>query len=469
MPGSTLQFLGASGTVTGSRYLVSRGRRKFLLDCGMFQGLKELRQRNWDDPPFRASDIDAVVLSHAHIDHTGMLPRLVRKGYKGKIFCTPATADLLGVLLPDTAKLQEEDAEAANRHKYTKHEKALPLFEMADARNALKLLKRNPYNHEFRVVDGVTARYRRAGHILGSASVDLLLEGEKPTRLVFSGDIGRWNKPILKDPEFVPEADVLLVESTYGDRVHPPNPEERLSQVVRETVERGGTLVVPAFAVDRTQELIWMLRKLEDEKRIPVVPVYIDSPMAVSVNEMYCEHTDDHDIEMRLLTDTEGCPLTSRRLKLVRSTDESIALNNRQGPMIIISASGMATGGRVLHHLRHRLPDPRNTVLIVGFQAAGTRGRYLVEGSKELRIHGFSVPVNAKVEVINGLSGHADRDEIMKWLGGFTRPPRVTYLVHGEPAASEALQKTIQEKLGWDVRVAKDGETMPLGEAALRD
>jgi metallo-beta-lactamase family protein len=453
MPDSpTLTFLGGAGTVTGSKYLVRAGGRQVLLDCGLFQGLKALRLRNWSDPGFVAQQIDAVVLSHAHVDHSGYLPVLVRNGFRGPVHCTPATEELLGIMLRDAAKLQEEEAAAANRYRYSKHAPALPLYTTEDAERALGLTVPCPYGEPFAPARGVRGLFRRAGHILGSATVELDLGGRT---LVFSGDLGRWDRPILRDPELVPAADVLLVESTYGDRVHPDDAVERLVRIVHEAVARGGALVVPAFAVGRTQELVWTLRRLEDEGRIPILSVFVDSPMAIDVTDVYARHPEDHDAAIG--------PLACHRSRFVRAPDESKALNARTGPMIIISASGMATGGRILHHLKKRLPDPRTTVLLPGFQAADTRGRKLQDGAREVRIHGTSVPVRATIETLDGLSAHADRNGILRWLAGFTRAPERVWIVHGEPPAARALAAAITERFGWRAEVAVDHATVSLG------
>jgi metallo-beta-lactamase family protein len=465
---STLQFLGAAGTVTGSKYLVAAGGHHILLDCGLFQGLKDLRLRNWSKPPFEASRIEAVVLSHAHIDHSGYLPLLVRHGFRGPILCTSGTADLLGVLLPDAAHLQEEEAATANRYGYSKHKPALPLYTAQDAQAALRLVESHRYRESFCVVPGMRAILRRAGHILGSASVELQIGEANPFRVVFSGDLGRWHRPILRDPEPIAEADALLVESTYGDRTHPPDPMNALAAIVQEAANRGGALVVPAFAVGRTQELIWMLRQLEEANRIPVLPVYIDSPMAINVSDIYCRHPEDHALDMKLLMDEKRCPICCRQYHLARTPEESKALNRIDGPLIIISASGMATGGRILHHLKLRLPDPRATVLLVGFQSIGTRGRALRDGAQAIRIHGQAVPVRAKVETLDGLSAHADREEILNWLSSFRRPPEETYVVHGEPRVAQSLAEAIQARFGWKTHVARDGETVGLAGMAHR-
>lgn len=405
----SIQFLGAAGTVTGSKHVVTANGSRVLLDCGQFQGLKALRLRNWEPLPFEAREIDAVVLSHAHIDHSGALPRLVRDGFRGSIYCTSGTAALLRVMLLDAAHIEEEDAARANRHGHAKHRPALPLFTREDAEAALSLVRTVPYGRDQEVASGIVTTLRRAGHILGSATVELAIAGAHPVRLVYSGDLGRWGRPILRDPDPVHRADVLLVESTYGDRVHPPGAEEALARIVRETAARRGALLVPAFAVGRTQELIWTLRKLEDARAIPALPVFLDSPMAIDVTGIYCEHPEDHDLDMKLLMDEKRCPLCCTQYHLLRRVEESKRLNKLSGPAIIISASGMATGGRVLHHLRARLPDERTTVLLPGFQAAGTRGRALQEGARTLRIHGEDVPVRARVVTLDGLSAHADR------------------------------------------------------------
>ncbi len=460
-PKPTLQFLGAAGTVTGSKHLLTLGRHRVLLDCGLFQGLKELRQRNWNEPPFAPEALDAIVLSHAHIDHSGYLPLVVKRGFRGPVYCTSATADLLGIMLPDSGRLQEEDAERANRRGYSKHHPALPLYTENDARRSLDFIEVRSFHEPFPVAEGVAVQYRRAGHILGAATLDVSL-ADGAVRLVYSGDLGRWGRPFIRDPELVPEADVLVVESTYGDRVHLPDPRERLAQVVSEAAARGGALVIPAFAVGRAQELIWILRQLEDQGQIPVLPVYLDSPMAIDATEITARHPQDLNVDAALFRNPATNPLRTGNFRLARTPEQSRAINQLVGPVIIISASGMATGGRVLHHLRLRLPDPRTTVLLPGFQAAGTRGRLLQQGAAELRMHGQMVPVRATVETLEGLSAHADRDEMLRWLAGFRQPPRQTYVVHGEAAQSAALARTIAERLKWNVRVARDGETVGL-------
>lgn len=461
----TIQFLGAAGTVTGSKHLVRAGRRTVLLDCGLFQGLKALRERNWAPPPFDVRNLDAVVLSHAHLDHAGYLPVMVRQGYRGPIFCTSATADLLAVMLPDSAALMEEEAERANYFRYSKHAPALPLYTRDDAQTTLKLLNRQRYHRAFTAADGVEALLRPAGHILGSATVELRLNDSRATRrLVFSGDLGRWDRPILHDPAAVPHADLLVMESTYGDRTHEPDVASPLGDVLRDAAKHGRAILIPAFAVGRTQEILWWIRQLEDDGKIPTLPVYLDSPLAVDVTAIYARHPEEHDLETRELADEGRSPFRTKRTHLARTPDESKALNRIEGPVIIIAGSGMATGGRILHHLRLRLPESRTLVLLPGFQAEGTRGRLLQEGAQSIKIHGTTVTVRAKVETLHGLSAHADREDLVRWLSGFRTSPGKIFLVHGESGPAKALQATIHDRLGWSVSVAKDGETVALGK-----
>ncbi len=455
-PAATVQFFGAAGTVTGSKHMVTVGDRKVLLDCGLFQGLKALRQRNWEAPPFDPGEIDAVVLSHAHLDHSGYLPLLVRLGYHGPVYCSAATRDLLPILLRDSAYLQEEQAAHANKFGYSRHRPALPLYTMEDVEETLPLLQDQPYQTGFSPAAGVEVVLRCAGHILGSATVELKLDGRREQRLVFSGDLGRWGLPILKDPVEVHHADILIVESTYGDRTHQPDPDGDLARVVQEAAQRGGALIIPAFAVGRTQEVLWRLRQLEDDNRIPVLPVYIDSPMAIDVTGVYLKHPEEHDLEMTDLIDQGRRPLRPKLFSIARTASESKALNDLKGPVIIISASGMAAGGRVLHHLKRRLPDHRTTVLLTGFQAAGTRGRSLQEGAEAVRMHGQEVRVRAQIETVHGLSAHADREELLKWLAGFDEPPAQIFAVHGEEKAGAALVAAIRQRLGWNACIAQD-------------
>ena len=452
---ATLTFLGAARTVTGSKYLVQAGSGRVLVDCGLFQGLKELRERNWRPFPVEPSSLDAVVLTHAHIDHTGYLPRLVKHGFRGRVFCTPGTADLCRIMLPDAGRLAEEDAREANRHGYTKHAPALPLFTENDALQALTQLQPVGYERPVPVNGGSTITFTDAGHLLGSSFARLSFDGNAggANEILFSGDLGRYNRPVLPDPSAVAAADVLLVESTYGDRAHEPDDNgERLSAIIRETIERGGKVIIPSFAVGRVEEVIYWLRRLEAARRIPVVPVYLDSPMAVQALKFYASHSDDLDPDMRTRRG-EMSAFTTTRFTAVASPQQSREIQASRQPSIVISSSGMATGGRILHYLKATLPNPKHTVLFVGYQAAGTRGRKLLEGAEAVKIHGQFVPVAARIERIDSMSAHADAGEIMQWLRQFTRPPSMTYLVHGEPAAQAALKGRIEEELGWPLHV----------------
>jgi len=463
---ASIRFLGAAGTVTGSRFLVEASGRRVLVDAGLFQGMKPLRLRNWAPFPVEPGSIDTVVLTHAHIDHAGALPLLVRSGFRGPAYCTPATLDLARLLLPDSGRLQEEEARFANQKGYSKHAPhALPLYTEADALLALGRLLPLPYGRRLEVLPGVTLAFSRAGHILGSASVTLEVARDRgaPLRLFFSGDLGRYGAPILPDPEPPGAADVMLVESTYGDRSHPAEPPaDELAREVLSSVRRGGALVVPAFAIGRTQEVLFLLRQLEQARRIPELPVFVDSPMAVDATAIHLAHRDDHDREMASLLARGMEPLRPARLTFARSPEQSKAINRVDGPCIILSASGMATGGRVLHHLARRLPDERTTVLLVGYQAAGTRGWSLQNGARTVRIHGEDVPVRARVAAVSGFSAHGDRTEIARWLDGAPEPPGRVFCIHGEPTALEANADRIRAR-GWDVQVARDQETVELG------
>ena len=453
---ASLQFLGAAGGVTGSKYLFSYGDEQLLIDCGLFQGLKELRQRNWASVPIDLARLRAVILTHAHIDHSGYLPRLVSKGYKGPVFATPGTCDLLGVMLPDAAHLQEEEARYARQKGYSKHSPALPLYTVEDAEQSLTLLRSLRVGQSVEVIKGVSLDFGRVGHILGAGSARLSFEinGQKRT-LLDSGDLGRYDRPILKDPEPARNADWLLLESTYGNRTHAKDSEMELRNLIKETVARRGCLLIPAFAVGRTQDLIYTIRKMEDEGEIPAIPVHVDSPMGLEATEIYCRHPEEHDFEMQQLSSQESCPITSRHMVVHKSPEQSKSINQFKGPMVIISASGMATGGRVLHHLKQRLPNLDTTVLFAGYQAEGTRGRLLQDGAKEVKLLGEVVPVRAQIKVIDGFSAHADQGEILRWLGTFKQAPRMTYIVHGEPPAAAALADSIRERLKWKVEIAK--------------
>lgn len=436
-----------------------------MVDCGLFQGLKELRQRNWEPLPLNPASINWVILTHAHIDHTGYLPRFVRDGFDGPVYATKATADLLELMLPDSAKIQEEDADYANRKSFSKHSPALPLYTEKDARIALKLVEGVDFNEQVFLGKFLKARFISAGHILGSSfvKVEVADRNHSSFSILFSGDVGRYDEPILNDPTPVSHTDYLLVESTYGNRVHEDSdPKSRLAEIINETAERGGKIIIPAFAVGRTQLLVYYLRELEAEGRIPTLPVAVDSPMGASATRLYSKHKEEHDLDMLTLEAEHKNPLATHNFKLVQNINASKALNTYRGPAIIISASGMATGGRVLHHLAQHLPDPNSTVILVGYQAAGTRGRRLQEGEKEIKIHGQMVPVNAKIEVIGSLSAHADSTELLRWLSGFKRPPRTTFIVHGEPESASALRDKIKHTLGWNVVIPTYQEVIEL-------
>ncbi|XXF75245.1 MBL fold metallo-hydrolase [Myxococcaceae bacterium GXIMD 01537] len=449
---ASIHFLGAAGTVTGSKFLLEHEGHRVLVDCGLFQGRKELRERNWEPLPVPPESLDAIVLTHAHIDHTGSLPRVVREGFQGPVFCTPGTRDLVALLLPDSAHLQEEEARYANEQHYSRHRPALPLYTVPDAERALNLLETFGYERRKQILPGIFLTFYRAGHILGSAvcAFDLVSTGQ---RVVFSGDLGRYHAPILRDPQAVSAATTLIVESTYGDREHrEAKPVDALCDAVNQAFERKGVVVIPAFAVGRTQELLYHLSNLEDAGRIPVVDVFVDSPMACDATPIYLAHRDEHDLTMQSITRRTGTPLSTQRTRFVTSPNESKRINMFDGPGVIISASGMATGGRVLHHLKHRLPDPRNLVLFVGYQSEGSRGRRMLDGEPEVRIHGQMVPVRAEVRALSGFSAHADWTETLRWMEGFEAPPRQTLLVHGEPSALEGLQRRVSAK-GWNTYV----------------
>jgi metallo-beta-lactamase family protein len=452
---ASIRFLGAAGTVTGSRFLVEAGAARVLVDAGLFQGPKELRLRNRAPWPVQPSSLDAVVLTHAHIDHSGALPQLARQGYQGAVHVTPATRDLLGLLLPDSGRLHEEEARWANQKGYSKHAPhAEPLYSEEDALAVLPRLAPLPYGRPRQVAPGVTLTYHRAGHILGSATVLLELAGPPALRVLFSGDLGRYGAPILPDPEPAVPADVLVLESTYGGRRHAEGSSGRdaLRDEVLGAVARGGALLVPAFAVGRTQEVLFTLRELEGRGEIPELPVFVDSPMAVDATPIHLAHREDHDDEMARLLAAGVEPLRPRRLQFARSPEQSKAINHVEGACIILSASGMATGGRVLHHLARRLPDERTTVLLVGYQAAGTRGWSLQNGAAQLRIHGEDVPVRARVATLSGYSAHADEAELCRWLATFRSPPRRTFLVHGEQAALAAARDRL-DAMRWACEV----------------
>jgi metallo-beta-lactamase family protein len=460
---ASIRFLGAAGTVTGSRFLVEWGSARVLVDAGLFQGPKELRLRNRAPWPVAPSSISAVVLTHAHIDHTGALPQLARDGYRGAVHCTPATRDLAGIMLPDSGRLHEEEARFANKRGYSRHApSAQPLYTEEDAVAVLSQLSPLRYGEPREIAPGVSLLFRRAGHILGSATVELTLAGTRPRRLLFSGDLGRYGVPILPDPEPGVAVDGLVVESTYGGKRHAEEPPDvAFAAIVDAAVKAGGALVIPAFAIGRTQEVLYTLKRLEDERRIPALPVFVDSPMALDATPLFLAHREDHDDDMTRRLKAGEDPLRPAKVTFCRTTDQSKAVNDVKGPCIILSASGMATGGRVLHHLHRRLPDPRTTVLLVGFQAAGTRGQALQAGAATLRMFGEDVPVRARVASLTAFSAHADEDEVTRWLRTFPSPPRRTFLVHGEPAALAAALERM-ERLGWPAHVPRHLEEVPL-------
>lgn len=453
---ATLTFLGAARTVTGSKYLLEAEGHRILFDCGLFQGLKELRLRNWAPLPVPPDTIDAVVLTHAHIDHTGWLPRLVAQGFRGPIYCTDGTADLCQLVLPDAGHLQEEDAKFANKRGFSKHHPALPLYTQADAAETLTRLRPSPFNTKVRVDKDFEVEFINAGHLLGSSYV-LLTRRDGGGRILFGGDLGRYSRPILPDPSPGVAADVLLVESTYGDRAHPAEDDgATLARIITETVARRGKVIVPAFAIGRVEELLYWLFKLEDENRLPRLPIYVDSPMAIKGIAYYSARIGELDREILALR--RKLP----RFTPIDSARESKALVENDQPAVIIASSGMASGGRVVHHLAAGLPDPRNTVLFVGFQAAGTRGRQLVDGAQHVKIFGQHVPVHARIEKIDGMSSHADAGEVVRWLRTFPHPPKTTYLVHGEIVAQDALKARITRELGWNVEIPVQGQKVDL-------
>jgi metallo-beta-lactamase family protein len=496
----SLTFLGAAGTVTGSKHLLEVDGRRVLVDCGLFQGLKELRLRNWEPLPIDPASIDAVILTHAHLDHCGYLPRLVAGGYRGRIFCTPATKELCSLVLPDAARLQEEDAREANRHGYTKHSPALPLYTQADAARALMQLQPVGYQRlvpiwsqprrdlvATRLQPGrdevagsaPTVEFINAGHLLGSSYARVRV-GDRT--ILFGGDLGRYSRPVLPDPSPVADADILLVESTYGDRLHEADDNgARLASIVNGTAQKGGKLIIPSFAIGRVEEVLYWLKRLEDEKRIPALPVYVDSPMAIGALQFYSARLDELDAEMGSDPTTPNSPanregrgqtpnrrrvsaFATTRLVTVSSPQQSADLVASRIPSIVIASSGMATGGRVLRHLDATLPNPRNTILFVGYQAAGTRGRLLTDGAKVIKLLGRDVPVAARVERIDSMSAHADAGEILRWLSNFTRAPRMTYLVHGEPTALAALAARITAERAWPVHIAAHRERVSIAD-----
>jgi metallo-beta-lactamase family protein len=449
-----LKFCGAAGTVTGSRYLLTHDGAQTLVDCGLFQGQKQLRQRNWEELPFNASKVGTVLLTHAHIDHSGYLPVLVRRGFKGRIICTKATLELCQLLLRDSAHLQEEEARYANKRGYSRHKPALPLYTLEDAEAALKLFQGVDYDTPVDVTPGITANFHQAGHILGAAMIMLRHSGR---RTLFSGDLGRPVDPVMRPPAIIRETDDLILESTYGNRLHGAmDPEAELGAHLSRAIGRGGLVIIPAFAVGRVQTLLLLISRLKKRGALPDVPIYLNSPMAVDATRIYHEFRSEHRLSV------EECEAACKASKFVNSVEESIELNKTRGPGIIISASGMATGGRVVHHLKAFAPDPRNMVLFAGFQAAGTRGAAMVAGAEWIRIHGEDIPVRAEVVNVDAFSAHADYEELIGWLKNMTKAPSRLFLTHGEPAAAESFKSNIKKYLGWESVIARDLEEVSL-------
>ena len=458
-----ITVLGAGRCVTGSKYLLSWKHFHALVDCGLFQGPAANRRLNWKPLPHPAHDIDAVVLTHAHIDHSGFLPRLCRKGFDGPVYCTPPTKALLGVLLPDAAHINEEEARFANKKGYSKHKPALPLFRMADARAALKRLEAVPFDHWHELHPGIRFRYHRQGHILGAAAVELetKVSGGKRKTIYFSGDVGRYGVPILREPVSYPGSDVLFVESTYGDRFHgDADPRTLLGDEVKAGLKRGGVIIIPAFAIDRTQEILYMLHELMVDGDLPQTPVFLDSPMGIEATSLYTRFIAEHDVEMREFFANQENPIFPPTLEVTRSSRDSRKLNSIDGPAIIISASGMATGGRILHHLKLRLPDKKNTVIFVGYQAQGTKGRRLVDGEEKIKIHGEWIPVKAHITKVSGLSAHADAGELMIWMERRERDPEKVVLIHGEYDAQQVFAERLKEEYGWEPVIPELGDTI---------
>lgn len=465
---ASISFYGGVGSVTGSKYLIEHQGRRVLVDCGLFQGVKELRERNWHEPPFDPESLDAVIITHAHIDHTGYLPRVVKLGFSGPVFTSRATADLLRILLPDSARLQEEEADYRNRHALTTHTPALPLYDEVDAREALKLIKSVPNNGvSVEVCEGIRAGFLVAGHIMGASLV--LVEIDKagregaPLRILFSGDLGHYDQPIVKDPAHPPPCDYLMVESTYGDRLHGDvRSDVQMERIINEAADRGGPVLIPAFAVGRTQEVLYLIRELEDQRRIPILPVIVDSPMAAQATQVYNRWNEEHDEEYASILSEKRHPLRTASMMTASTREESKRINDMRGGRIIISASGMMTGGRVLHHAIRILPNENATVVFVGYQAAGTTGRRVIDGEPEVKIMKQWVPVRCHIEKVEGFSAHADWKAVLRWLEGLESTPRMVFTTHGEPEAAQAMAGHIRDRFGWNVVVPEYLQTVEL-------
>ncbi|MBX3245025.1 MAG: MBL fold metallo-hydrolase [Acidobacteria bacterium] len=463
-----ITFLGGVGTVTGSKYLVEHNEKKILVDCGLFQGFRELRERNWEEPFFDPQSLDAIIITHAHIDHTGYLPRVVRLGFIGPVYTSRATNDLLKILLPDSGRLQEEDADYRNRHELTRHSPALPLYDEKDAKETLKLIHPVPNNGQaVHVCEGMRASFLVAGHIMGASLVLLEIDGAADDggtlKFLFSGDLGHYDQPIVKDPAPPPACDYLMVESTYGNRLHGDvSSEDQMAKIINEAAERNGPILIPAFAVGRTQEVLYLIRELEEAGRIPILPVVVDSPMASQATQVYNRWNEEHDEEYVSILSRKKHPLRTGSMSTAATRDESKRLNNMKGARIIISASGMMTGGRVLHHAVRILPDENATVVFVGFQAAGTTGRRVQDGEREVKIMKQWVPVKCHVEKVEGFSAHADWKAVLQWLEGLPNEPKMIFTTHGEPEAAEAMAQHIRDRFGWNVMVPEYKQTFDL-------